>query len=157
MYVEILHQIYQDTGILWSVIPLVECVRCLEQMEEVEPLPQGLVTVSMTTCWLPPYLMEETLSVIKGSAGIAGKCQKVYSQKAYSATNNVWICCRCSWFVLLILSYLTCKLFLSLCVAPLCFKEAIIVPVPKKTPASWLNDYRLVNPAATLDPDCLLS
>lgn len=36
------------------------------------------------------------------------------------------------------------NLSLSLCVVPRVFKETIIVPVPKKTPISCLNDYRPV-------------
>lgn len=31
--------------------------------------------------------------------------------------------------------------FLSLFVVPLCFKVTTIVPIPKKTPTSCLNDY----------------
>ena len=36
------------------------------------------------------------------------------------------------------------NLSLSLCVVTTCFKKSIIVPVPKKSPASCLNDFRPV-------------
>ncbi len=36
------------------------------------------------------------------------------------------------------------NLSLSNCSVPTCFKKTVIVPVPKKTPASCLGDYRPV-------------
>lgn len=84
----------------------------------------------------PPFLIEETevRSLLRKQ-----NCRKASGPDKVSAATIKWCANE--------LSYVFTDIFnwsLRLCKVPACFKSAVIIPVPKKSNVSCLNDYRPV-------------